>query len=78
MATFRTEQSWGDLKQWHSAPDLRIDVIDGDGSEITTLSWKRHDGSEGSISFQDGQTGFLGYYRKPNEGPIAYRGVRIS
>ncbi len=78
MATFRTEQSWGDLQQWHQAPDLTIDLADGDTNNLTALSWEKTDGSEGSISFQSNLDSFLGYYRKPNEGPIAYRGQRIS
>ncbi|QBD78138.1 hypothetical protein EPA93_19905 [Ktedonosporobacter rubrisoli] len=78
MATFRTEQAWGNLTQWHPAPNLNIDLTDGDNNEITAVSWQRADGSEGSISLQEDQTSFLGYYRKPNEGPIAYRGSRIS
>ncbi len=78
MATFQTEQSWGDLTQWHRAPELNVNLEDGDRSEITEIAWHRKDGSEGSISFQDGQRSFLGYYRKPNEGPIAYRGTRSA
>jgi hypothetical protein len=78
MATFRTEQSWGDLKQWHQAPNLSIDLTDGDSNNLTGISWQKADGTEGSISFQDNLTSFLGFYRKPNEGPIAYRGQRIS
>ncbi|HEU5375677.1 MAG TPA: hypothetical protein VFV38_09580 [Ktedonobacteraceae bacterium] len=76
--TYSTEQAWGDLQQWHRAPDLTVDVADGDNNDITALSWQRQDGSEGSISFQSRQESFLGYYRKPNEGPIAYRGRRTS
>jgi hypothetical protein len=77
MAKFSTEQAWGDLTQWHPAPDLNINLEDGDQNDLVATAWQRKDGSEGSISFQDGQKSFLGYYRKPGEGPIAYRGRRV-
>lgn len=75
-ATYTTEQAWGDLREWHSAPDLTIDIADGRNQNITALDWKNQDGSTGSIAFQTGMTEFLGYYEKPSEGPIAYRGRR--
>lgn len=74
--TFATEQAWGDLTSWHPAPDLSVDLADGRDQNISTLEWKNQDGSTGSISFQTGMSEFLGYYQKPNEGPIAYRGRR--
>lgn len=75
-ANFSTEQAWGDLRDWHTAPDLAIDLTDGRNQNITTLDWRNQDGSTGSISFQQDMSEFLGYYQKPNEGPIAYRGRR--
>lgn len=74
--TYTTEQAWGNLTQWHQAPDLIIELNDGDTSPLSTFSWALQDGAKGSISFQSNQNEFLGYYQKPNEGPIAYRGRR--
>lgn len=74
--TFTTEQSWGDLREWHAAPDLTIEIADGRNQNISALDWRNQDGSTGSIAFQSDLSTFLGYYEKPNEGPIAYRGRR--
>ncbi len=74
--SFSTEQSWGDLREWHPAQDLVIDIADGRNQNLANLDWRNQDGSNASISFQTGMTEFLGYYQKPSEGPIAYRGKR--
>ena len=74
--TFKTEVAWGDLQQWHKAKELVIEVTDESGSELSNLSWKKLDGTVGSISFQPDMKDFLGYYQKPKEGPVAYRGTR--
>jgi len=76
QTTYRTEVAWGNLTEWHPAPNLVIDINDGRNSPLSTLSWKEQDGTTGSISFQSDLSEFLGYYQKPNEGPIAYRGRR--
>lgn len=74
--SFETEQAWGDLRDWHPAQDLVIDLSDGRNQSIASLNWKNQDGSTASVSFQSNMTDFLGYYQKPGEGPIAYRGKR--
>lgn len=74
--TYRTEVSWGNLTEWHQAPNLVIDLNDGGNSPLSKLSWEEQNGTTGSISFQSNLSEFLGYYQKPNEGPIAYRGRR--
>ncbi len=73
---YRTEQAWGNLTEWHSAPDLVVDLSDGQGQTLEALYWRNQDGSAGSISFQSDLSEFLGYYQKAEEGPIAYRGHR--
>jgi hypothetical protein len=75
--TYRTEVSWGNITEWHSAPNLVIDLNDGRSSPLAKISWQEQDGTTGSISFQSDLSSFLGYYQKPNEGPIAYRGRRV-
>jgi hypothetical protein len=74
--TYRTEQSWGPITEWHPAPDLTFAIDDGIIGGLATLSWRDQKGNSGSISFQSDGSSFLGYYQKEYEGPIAYRGTR--
>jgi hypothetical protein len=74
--TYRTEQSWGPITQWHPAADLTLAIDDGIINDLATISWRDQSGNTGSISFQSDGSSFLGYYQKRNEGPIAYRGTR--
>ena len=74
--TYRTEQSWGAITEWHQSPDLTIAINDGIINDLATISWRDQSGNTGNISFQSDGSSFLGYYQKKNEGPIAYRGTR--
>lgn len=74
--TYATQNSWGPLTQWHTAADLNFLVECGTGSPPASLSWRDQQGTVFAISFASDMSSFLGYFQRPNEGPIAYRGTR--
>jgi hypothetical protein len=74
--TYRTEQSWGPITEWHPSANLVFSVDAGTGSIPSTLEWRDQQGNSFAISFQSDMSTFFGYFQKVNEGPIAYRGSR--
>lgn len=69
---FRTEEGWGG--RWHTSGELRMLVADG-GAPVERITWRDQRENSGSVAFEPGAAGFLGYYQRVNEGPIGYRGV---
>jgi hypothetical protein len=76
--TYQTEDAWGDITEWHSTPDLSFAINSGNGAVPATLAWTDQQGNVASISFQTDMSSFFGYFQKPNEGPIAYRGILLG
>ncbi|MBV8822977.1 MAG: hypothetical protein JO123_09325 [Ktedonobacteraceae bacterium] len=74
--TYRTEQSWGPITEWHPYSDLVFSVDGGTGQAPATLAWRDQQGNSFAISFQSDMSSFFGYFQRVNEGPIAYRGTR--
>jgi hypothetical protein len=76
--TYRTENAWGDITQWHSASNLSFAINSGNRAVPATLAWTDQQGNAASISFQTNMSTFFGYFQRPNEGPIAYRGILLG
>jgi hypothetical protein len=72
---FRTEDGWGG--GWHASGDLRLAVDDG-GAPLERVTWRDQRGNSGSVSFEEGAAGFLGYYQRVGEGPIGMRGTAVT
>lgn len=72
---FRTEEGWGG--GWHRSGELRL-LVDDSGTPVERITWRDQRGNSGSVAFQPGAEGFLGYYQRHNEGPIGYRGTAVS
>ncbi|GCE31051.1 hypothetical protein KDA_65350 [Dictyobacter alpinus] len=73
--TYRTENSWGPIIEWHAAADLNLHVDAGTSSPPASLSWRDQQGNSFAISFASDMSSFFGYFQRPHEGPIAYRGT---
>ncbi|WP_051300016.1 hypothetical protein [Actinomadura rifamycini] len=69
---FRTQEGWGG--RWHTSGELRLLVADG-GAPVERITWRDQRENSGSVAFEPGAAGFLGYYQRVNEGPIGYRGT---
>ncbi|GAA4895578.1 hypothetical protein [Streptomonospora salina] len=72
---FRTEEGWGG--GWHRSGELRL-LVDDSGTPVERITWRDQQGNSGSVAFEPGAGGFLGYYQRHNEGPIGYRGTAIA
>lgn len=80
--TFTTEIQWGGPDApWHPDSDLtllvsnRHDVIAGDAIPVgTQITWSGPAGNASIVFFGEGD--FSGSAQFPNEGPVAYRGIR--
>jgi hypothetical protein len=72
--TYQTENAWGDITEWHAASNLSFAIDGENGTVPAMLAWTDQQGNAASISFQTDMSTFFGYYQRPDEGPIAYRG----
>ena len=75
--TYQTENAWGDITEWHTASNLSFAIDGGNGAVPAMLAWTDQQGNAASISFQTDMSTFFGYFQRPNEGPIAYRGTLL-
>ncbi|CCH34000.1 hypothetical protein ABZ816_09265 [Actinosynnema sp. NPDC047251] len=84
MATYQTEISTGG-GGWQKDADLvlsitnRNAVVPASGAPATgtTVTWSSTNG-DGSVTFFDSGSNFQGTAQFPNEGPVGYRGRRVS
>lgn len=84
MATYNTEigtggGGWQRDQQLIISIHNRNDVVPADGapSTGTTVSWTSDRGN-GTVTFFDGGSNFQGTAQFPGEGPVGYRGQRVS
>jgi hypothetical protein len=76
--TYQTENAWGDITEWQAASNLSFAIDGENGAVPAMLAWTDQQGNAASISFQTDMSTFFGFFQRPNEGPIAYRGTLLS
>jgi hypothetical protein len=78
LFTYRVEHAEDNMSQWYSGTNLVLFIDSGETALPSMLSWRDRRGNMASISFQSSMSGFIGYYQRPNAGPLAYRGRILS
>ncbi|GCE24202.1 hypothetical protein [Dictyobacter kobayashii] len=74
--SYATQTSWGNITEWHDAPDIGFSFDLGTNSIPANLAGRDQQGNSFAVGFSSDMNTFFGYFQRYNEGPIAYRGTR--